>query len=97
LPIGCVSAKCEPEIKLVRHEVPVIVPIEAEKPECPGLPAYPAYPGNDSSADARKEWAITVAKVREEREELTTGCIEAYDLILQTIIDGQTGETDENR
>lgn len=84
---GCRSARCEPEIRIVEKLVPVITPIDAEVPECKELPPYPAWPGDDASDDDKKAWALGVAQVNEERFTLLSGCIEAYDLILRTILE----------
>jgi hypothetical protein len=84
---GCRSARCEPEIKIVEKLVPVWTPPEFQVPDCKELPQYPEWPGDDASEDAKKKWALGVARVNEERNALMQGCIDAHELILKTLLE----------
>ena len=83
----CPKATCEPEIKLQPVDRPVYVGVRIALPDCPELPALPPYPGEDAEPELKKEWAVDLAEIRDSRDTLNKGCIDALTLLISTVND----------
>jgi hypothetical protein len=85
---GCSTfRRCEPQIQIQDHEVPVYVGVRIAVPECAELPDIPPYPGTEAAPEAKKAWALKLAEVRDQRDALNKGCIDALTLLINTVND----------
>jgi hypothetical protein len=81
----CPKPVCEPKIEVKEVPIPVYVGVNIPLPDCQELPPLPPYPGDDATAEEKKAWAVDLGEIRDQRDTLNQGCIDALTHLIETV------------